>query len=205
MQLARVAAGADRGVVQLHREAWPITAYYWLYTRYAPRVLHFSAFHYLNTLSSLIAVTCSLALAGYSTSLCTGTVKNIVSLYTHNGSPIFGWFLDATKAFDLVDHCILLQKLWTVVSPLLFSIFCCPGIVRRSVVFVGALVVPTPLVFQMAFVKVVSSCLYFLHYTWMVCWLILLSVALVVIGIIYLLVVCVMLMTLFCLHPALLH
>ena len=71
--------------------------------------------------------------------------------------------------------------------------------------FVGALVVPTPLVFQMAFVKVVSSCLYFLHYTWMVCWLILLSVALVVIGIIYLLVVCVMLMTLFCLHPALLH
>ena len=71
--------------------------------------------------------------------------------------------------------------------------------------FVGARVVQTPLVFQMAFVKVVSSRLYFLHYTWMVCWLILLSVALVVIGIIYLLVVCVMLMTLFCLHPALLH
>ena len=46
MQLARVAARADRGVVQLHREAWPITAYYWLYTRYAPRVLHFSAFHF---------------------------------------------------------------------------------------------------------------------------------------------------------------
>ena len=44
-RLARVAARADRGVVQLHREAWPITAYYWLYTRYAPRVLHFSAFH----------------------------------------------------------------------------------------------------------------------------------------------------------------
>ena len=70
--------------------------------------------------------------------------------------------------------------------------------------FVGALVVPTPLVFQTAFVKVVSSRLYFLHFTWMVCWLILLSVALVVIGIIYLL-VCVMLITLFCLHPALVH
>ena len=49
MQLALVAARADRGVVQLqlHREAWPITAYYWLYTRYAPRVLHFSAFHFV--------------------------------------------------------------------------------------------------------------------------------------------------------------
>ena len=51
MQLALVAARADRGVVQLqlHREAWPITAYYWLYTRYALRVLHFSAFHYVGS------------------------------------------------------------------------------------------------------------------------------------------------------------
>ena len=137
--------------------------------------------------------------AGYSTSLRTGTVKNIVSRYTHNGSPIFGCFLDATII------AFFFRNFWTVVSPLLFSIFCCPGIARRSVVFVGALVIPTPSVFQMAFVKVVSSRLYFLHYTWMICWLILLSVALVVIGIIYLLVVCVMLMTLFCLHPALLH
>ena len=46
MQLALVAARADRGVVRLHREAWPITAYYWLYTRYARRVLHFNAFHF---------------------------------------------------------------------------------------------------------------------------------------------------------------
>ena len=30
--------------------------------------------------------------AGYSTSLCTGTVKNIVSRCTHNGSPVFGCF-----------------------------------------------------------------------------------------------------------------
>ena len=44
MQLSRVTARTDR-VVRLHREAWPITAHYWLDTRYAPRVLHFSAFH----------------------------------------------------------------------------------------------------------------------------------------------------------------
>ena len=42
-KLARLAARTDRGV-QLHREAWPINAHYWLDTRYAPRVLHFSAF-----------------------------------------------------------------------------------------------------------------------------------------------------------------
>ena len=47
MQLACVAAGTDRGV-QLHRDAWPTNAHYWLDTRYAPRVLHFSAFHYTS-------------------------------------------------------------------------------------------------------------------------------------------------------------
>ena len=41
MQLAHVAAKHGQGV-QLHREAWPITV---LDMRYAPRVLHFSAFH----------------------------------------------------------------------------------------------------------------------------------------------------------------
>ena len=44
MQLACVAASTDRGV-QLHRDAWPINAHL-LDTRYAPRVLHFSAFHF---------------------------------------------------------------------------------------------------------------------------------------------------------------
>ena len=46
MQLACVAASTDRGV-QLYRDAWPINAHYRLDTRYAPRVLHFSAFHYV--------------------------------------------------------------------------------------------------------------------------------------------------------------
>ena len=44
MQLVCVAASTDRGV-QLHRDAWPINAHYWLDTSlYAPGVLHFSAF-----------------------------------------------------------------------------------------------------------------------------------------------------------------
>ena len=42
--------------------------------------------------------------AGMSTSLCTGVVKNVISRYIHNGSSVLGFFLDASKAFDMVDH-----------------------------------------------------------------------------------------------------
>ena len=52
-------------------------------------------------------VLCSLA----STSLCTGLVKNIVSKYMRRGSKVYGCFLDASKAFDLVDHGILFEIL----------------------------------------------------------------------------------------------
>ena len=47
-----------------------------------------------------------------STTLCTGTVKNIVSCYLHENSAVFACFLDASKAFDLVNHKILFERLF---------------------------------------------------------------------------------------------
>ena len=44
--------------------------------------------------------------AGSSTTLCTGTVKNIISNYIHNGSPVLGCLV------KLVNHGILFQKLY---------------------------------------------------------------------------------------------
>ena len=45
---------------------------------------------------------------GYSTKLCTGIV---VSRYIHNSYAVLGCFLDASKAFDMVDHGVLFRTL----------------------------------------------------------------------------------------------
>ena len=67
----------------------------------------------IDTQSSLVAVTCSLD-SSLTVLLhwCTGVVKNVVSHYIHNGSSVYGCFLDASKAFDLVDHNLLFKKLF---------------------------------------------------------------------------------------------
>ena len=46
-----------------------------------------------------------------SSSLCTGTLKNVISHFIHEGSPIFSCFLGASKGFDLINHEILFRRL----------------------------------------------------------------------------------------------
>lgn len=42
-----------------------------------------------------------------SSMLCTGTLKNVVAKYMHEGTSVFACFLPTSKAFDLVTHEIL--------------------------------------------------------------------------------------------------
>ena len=48
---------------------------------------------------------------GLSTYLCTGLIKNVIARYNINDSKVYGCFLDASKAFDRVNHATLFTKL----------------------------------------------------------------------------------------------
>ena len=48
---------------------------------------------------------------GSSSDLCTGLLKNVIHKYLNNDTHVFGCFLDASKAFDRVDHALLFEKL----------------------------------------------------------------------------------------------
>ena len=48
---------------------------------------------------------------GLSTDLCTGLIKNVIARYNFNDSEVYACFLDASKAFDRVDHHLLFKKL----------------------------------------------------------------------------------------------
>ena len=50
--------------------------------------------------------------AKHGTDMCVFALKQVIEYYQKNGSPVYICFLDASKAFDRVDHWALLNKLY---------------------------------------------------------------------------------------------
>ena len=48
---------------------------------------------------------------GLSTTMCTFMVQETITYYINNGSTVHTLLLDASKAFDRVNYCLLLNKL----------------------------------------------------------------------------------------------
>ena len=55
----------------------------------------------------------------HSTDMCIFTVKSIIKYYTRQNSPVYNCFLDASKAFDRINHWTLFKKLIDCNVPLL--------------------------------------------------------------------------------------
>ena len=49
--------------------------------------------------------------SGCSTTLCTAIMKTVINRYLNKGSKVYACLIDASKAFDMVDHNILFHKL----------------------------------------------------------------------------------------------
>ena len=49
--------------------------------------------------------------AKVSSDMCVFTLKQLISSYHKQGSPVYCAFLDASKAFDRVNHYMLFKKL----------------------------------------------------------------------------------------------
>ena len=49
--------------------------------------------------------------SGYSTDICIYTLKEIIHFYKSHSSPVFVCYMDATKAFDKINHWTLFNKL----------------------------------------------------------------------------------------------
>ena len=105
---------------------------------------------------------------GHSTDHCIFALKNLIQYYKSNNSPVYSCFLDASKAFDRVNHWTLLKNCLVEVCLLYLYVFCCIGTEPKHSVSNGVLQHQSFLMFRMVFDKVEFCPRIYLSYTLMI-------------------------------------
>ena len=85
---------------------------------------------------------------GHSTDHCIFALKNVIQYYKSNNSPVYSCFLDASKAFDRVNHWTLFLNCLIEVCLLYVYVFCCTGTELKHSVSNGVLQHQTFLCFE---------------------------------------------------------
>ena len=106
---------------------------------------------------------------GLSTAMCTGVLKAVVSQSLDGGSKVYGCLVDASKAFDTVDHSILLESYCLEVYLMHWCAFSSDG-TRPSVYEPNGMVSPQMLSVSLrVFVRVEFFHLPCSLFTWTIC------------------------------------
>ena len=123
--------------------------------------------------------------SGVSSDTCTGLLKNTIAFHLQGNTKVYGCFLDASKAFDRVNHNTLFASLSLGACHLLYYVFFGLGIRTNPVLLSGILVYRPLLALAMVCVRVGYCLLFYSQFTLMnyysVCLTLILDVTLVTI------------------------
>ena len=87
----------------------------------------------------------------HATDLCIYTVKSVTKYYNYFSSPVYTCFLDASNAFDRVNHWTLFKKLLIKVCQLFWLESCVFGINVNNCVYNGGKLHPRSLLYLMVY------------------------------------------------------
>ena len=104
----------------------------------------------------------------HGTDLCIFTVKSVIKYYNLHNSPVYTRFLDASKAYDCVNHWTLFRKLLNRSIHMLLLECLCFSTLSKNYVLGGELKCCHTLLFLIEYDKE-EYCLHrYLRYTWMI-------------------------------------
>ena len=104
----------------------------------------------------------------HATDLCIYTVKSVIKYYNYFSSPVYTCFLDASKAFDRVNHWTLFKKLLIRGVPVILVRILCIWYRCQHCVYNGGKLSPRSLLYRMVYGRAGFYLTNYFLATWMI-------------------------------------